>query len=438
MQNVKELIQKAGVVGAGGAGFPTHVKLADNIETILVNATECEPLLKTDFYLLSQESSRLETALEALVKITGAKQGVIGIKQHTGELLGMEHPKKVSDLVSYRFTGNVYPSGDEIILIQDVLGKAVPGGQLPISVGVVVINAETLFNIANAMEDKAVTHKYLTVAGNTEKTYVIKVAIGTPVSYVLDSLGVSVPQDCSVLEGGPMMGNIINPNTSVVTKTTKSILIIDNNTLCIRLKTRKLSDSLNRASGNCCGCRMCTDLCPRHLMGYPIEPHKIVQRLSAKANDTKVFMGAFYCSNCGVCQTIACPQNISPNRLFQRVKAELLKNGIKAVPMEQTVSKAVRNYRKVPSKRLVNRLGIRKYERDDFSYLELPNPARVSILVKQHIGAPGDVSVSVGDAVTVGQIIVKAKENALSTNIHSSVNGTVVEISETAVHIAVE
>ena len=438
MQTLKEQIKQAGVVGAGGAGFPTHVKLADNIETILVNATECEPLLKTDFYLLKEESSRLETALAKLVEITGAKEGVIGIKSHTAELLGMEVPKKVSDTVSYRFTGNVYPSGDEIILIQDVLGKSVPGGQLPISVGVVVVNAETLYNIANAMEEKTVTHKYLTVAGKTDHTYVIKVAIGTPVSYVLESLGVIVPNDCSVLEGGPMMGNIINPNTAVITKTTKSLLVIENHTLCIRLKTQKLADSLSRSSGNCCGCRMCTDMCPRHLMGYPIEPHKIVQRLSAKANDTKVFMGAFFCSNCGVCQTIACPQNISPNRLFQRVKAELLKNGVKNIPMEQTTPKPERAYRKVPTKRLVNRLGVRKYERDGFIYQELNAPALVTILAKQHIGAPGEIVVKVGDHVTVGQVIVKAKENALSTNIHSSVIGTVQSVSEASVIISVE
>ena len=147
MQTLKELIQKAGVVGAGGAGFPTHVKLADGIETILVNGTECEPLLKTDFYLLSKEAYRLEKALEKLVDITGAKQGVIGIKKHTAELLGMEEEKQVSKKISYKFTGNVYPSGDEIVLIQETLGKAVPGGKLPISVGVVVLNVETLYNI---------------------------------------------------------------------------------------------------------------------------------------------------------------------------------------------------------------------------------------------------------------------------------------------------
>ena len=436
MQTLKKLIQEAGVVGAGGAGFPTHVKLADHIETVLINATECEPLLKTDFYLLEKERSRLEDTLAKIVEITGAKNGVIGIKKHTAELLGFTEEITIGR-VSYKFTGDVYPSGDEIVLIQETLGKTVPAGNLPISVGVVVLNAETLYNIANAMEEIPVTNKYLTVGGKTEKTYVLKVPVGTPVSYIFEKLGVVVPQDCSVLDGGPMMGNLINVNTAVVTKTTKSLLVIENHTLCIRLKTRSLSDALHRASGNCCGCRMCTDMCPRYLMGYPIEPHKIVQRLSAKAMDTKTFLGAFYCSNCGVCQTIACPQNISPNRLFQRVKAELLKNGVKAKMMDSSTPVKERVYRQVPVKRLVNRLGIRKYYRDEFEFVELPLPKEVSILTKQHIGARGETAVQVGDHVTVGQLLIKAPENALGARIHSSVDGKVKNISESSITITV-
>ncbi len=436
MQTLKELIQKAGVVGAGGAGFPTHVKLADNIETILINGTECEPLLKTDFYLLCEKRDRLESALEALVEQTGAKCGVIGIKKHTAELLGMT--EEISrGKISYRFTGDVYPSGDEVVLIQETLGKTVPGGRLPISVGVVVMNVETLYNVANALDNTPVTHKFVTVGGKTDKTYVLNVPVGTPVSHILDSLNIEVPQNCSVLDGGPMMGSIINPKTAVVTKTTKSLLVIEDHTLCIRLKTRSLADALHRSSGNCCGCRMCTDMCPRYLMGYPIEPHKIVQRLSAKATDTKTFMGAFYCSNCGVCQTIACPQNISPNRLFARVKAELLKNGVKAGMMEESTPIAERVYRRVPTKRLVNRLGVLKYYRDEYAFIKIPEPKQVVLPLKQHIGAPGEAIVKVGDSVTVGQLIVKPKENALGANIHSSVNGIVSSVSESCVVITV-
>ncbi|MBO5408168.1 MAG: 4Fe-4S dicluster domain-containing protein [Clostridia bacterium] len=436
MQTLKNLIQKAGVVGAGGAGFPTHVKLADNIETILINGTECEPLLKTDFYLLCEERDRLESALQTLVEQTGAKNGVIGIKKHTAELLGMTE-EVTHGSISYRFTGDIYPSGDEVVLIQETLNKTVPAGRLPISVGVVVMNVETLYNVANALEDTPVTHKFLTVGGKTDKTYVMKVPVGTPVSHIFKSLNITVPQNCTVLDGGPMMGNIINPNTAVVTKTTKSLLLIEDNTLCIRLKTRSLADALHRASGNCCGCRMCTDMCPRYLMGYPIEPHKIVQRLSAKATDTKTFMGAFYCSNCGVCQTIACPQNISPNRLFARVKAELIKNGVKAEMAEQSTVIAERVYRRVPVKRLVNRLGVRKYYRDEYEFIEIPNPSQVTIPFKQHIGAPGEAVVKVGDSVTVGQLIIRPKENALGANIHSSVNGRVTQVTEASIMITV-
>ncbi|MBR5239536.1 MAG: 4Fe-4S dicluster domain-containing protein [Clostridia bacterium] len=436
MQTLKNLIQKAGVVGAGGAGFPTHVKLADNIETILINGTECEPLLKTDFYLLCEERERLESTLATLVEKTGAKNGVIGIKKHTAELLGMKEEITHGN-ISYRFTGDIYPSGDEVVLIQETLGKTVPAGRLPISVGVVVMNVETLYNVANALEETPVTHKYLTVGGKTDKTYVMKVPVGTPVSHIFESLKIEVPQNCTVLDGGPMMGSIVNPKTAIVTKTTKSLLIVDDHTLCIRLKTRSLADALNRSSGNCCGCRMCTDMCPRYLMGYPIEPHKIVQRLSAKATDTKTFMGAFYCSNCGVCQTIACPQNISPNRLFARVKAELLKNGVKPVMAEESKPVKERVYRRVPSKRLVNRLGVLKYYRDEYEFVTIPEPKQVTLPLKMHIGAPGEAIVKAGDSVTVGQLIIKPKENALGANIHSSVNGTVFSVSESSIVITV-
>ncbi len=438
MQNLKELIFNAGIVGAGGAGFPTHVKLADNIETVLINGTECEPLLKTDFYLLKYQGKHLEQALEKIVEIVGAKEGVFGIKKHTAHRLGMKEDTSVSERISYRLTDDVYPAGDEVILIQEVLKKTVPGGKLPISVGVVVMNVETLLNIANALEGKSLTHKYVTVAGKTDQTYVLHVPLGTPVSYIFESLGIRIPADCTVLDGGPMMGNVINPKRAFVTKTTKSLLVIDNSTLCIRLKTQKLSDALHRSSGNCCGCRMCTDMCPRYLMGYPIEPHKIVQRLSAQASDTKTFLGAFYCSNCGVCQTVACPQNISPNRLFQRVKAELLKNGVKAQPMETATPKEVRAYRKVPTKRLINRLGIRKYDRDEFQTVQIPLPSEVTLATRQHIGAPCEVIVKEGERVKEGQLIAKAKENALGTNLHSSVNGVIKTVTDAGITITVE
>ncbi len=434
MQELKKMILEAGVVGAGGAGFPTHVKFAPNIETVLINGAECEPLAKTDFYLLREYSKELEEILNFIVEKVGAKRGVIGIKKHTGEELGIADGKK-NNKVSYKHLPDIYPAGDEIILIKEALNLDVPGGNLPISVGVVVLNVETLFNIKNALSGKGVYEKFLTVGGETDKTYVLKVPVGTPVRYVFDSLKIKVPSNHEVIDGGPMMGNIINPDTAVVTKTTKALLIIDENTLCIKLKKKNLSRAINQASSNCCSCRMCTDLCPRYLMGYPIEPHKIISTVANDVADTKTFMGAFYCSNCGVCRTVACPQNLIPSLVFSKVKNELSKHGVRANVMDKTVPSSLREYRKIPVSRVILRLGIKKYDRSLFEVVEIPISKKITLPLKMHIGAPCVSLVKAGDKVKVGQLIATSPEKALGTSLHASVNGTVEVSNENCIII---
>ncbi len=437
MQELKKMILEAGVVGAGGAGFPTHVKFAENIQTVLINGAECEPLAKTDFYLLREYGKELTEALNYIVEKVGAKNGVIGIKKHTGEELGIADGA-TDRKVSYKHLPDIYPAGDEIILIKEALGLDVPGGNLPISVGVVVLNVETLFNIKNAVSGKGVYEKFLTVGGETDKTYVLKVPVGTPVKHIFESLKIKVPSNHEVIDGGPMMGNIINPETAVVTKTTKALLIIDENTLCIKIKKKNLSRAINQASSNCCSCRMCTDLCPRYLMGYPIEPHKIISAVSNGVADSKTFLGAFYCSNCGVCRTVACPQNLLPSLVFSKVKNELSKHGLRANVMEKTVPSTLREYRKIPVSRVIMRLGIKKYDRSFFEFKEIPNSKKVSIPLKMHIGAPCVSLVKAGDKVKAGQLIASAPEKALGTSLHASISGTVEVSNESCIVISAE
>lgn len=436
MQEFKNLIQNAGVVGAGGAGFPTHVKFGGNIETVLINGAECEPLSKTDLYLLREYKNELLDVLNYVVDKVGAKRGVIGIKEHTGKELGIADGF-LDGAVSFKYLPDIYPAGDEIILIKEALDLDVPAGNLPISVGVVVLNVETLFNIKNAIKGVGVYEKFLTIGGKTNKTYVTKVPVGTKVSYVFDSLNIKVPSDCAVIDGGPMMGNIIDYENAVVTKTTKALLIIDENTLCINLKRKNVSRAINQASSNCCGCRMCTDLCPRFLMGYPIEPHKIIATVNNNIPDTKTFMGSFYCSNCGVCRTIACPQNLMPSLVFQRVKNELTKNGVRAIAQKETKPSSLRQYRKIPVERIINRLGIKKYDRKVFEVVDLPEPKEVILPLRMHIGAPCEAIVKKGDKVQKGQLIGKAPANALGTSLCSSISGTVKEVNDKEIIIEI-
>ena len=170
-------------------------------------------------------------------------------------------------------------------------------------------------------------------------------------------------------------------------------------------------------------------------MGYPIEPHKIVSVVSNNVEDTKTFMGAFYCSDCGVCRTIACTQNIMPSLVFQKVKSDLVKQGIRANALKTSVPRPFRDYRKIPIGRIINRLGIAKYFRDDFEFVEIPEPKKVFISLKQHIGAPSVCCVKPGDKVTEGQLIAAVPEKALGTNIHSSIKGTVYSCTESGITV---
>ncbi len=428
---LKEQIAQAGVVGAGGAGFPSAFKLADGIETILINGVECEPLLKTDFYLYAAERTYLEKTLETLVEQSGAKEGVLAIKRHAAELLEID-AHTFGKSCRYAVIDNIYPAGDELVLIEEALGKCVGSGKLPISQGVVVYNLETLYNIGKALEGIPVTEKYVTIAGRTDKTFVLKVPVGTSLSYLLEQVGIVLSEDDAIIEGGPMMGKLCARDT-VVTKTTKGYLILPKDSTIVTSRKVNLNVALKRASSACCGCRMCTDLCPRHLLGHAIEPHKIVKTVAQGIQDIKVFQGAFMCSSCSVCDTIACCQGLSPRMVFASVKGELVKQGLRPAPQD-VKPRAERPYRRIPTGRILRRLGVEKYNRDTYEYMQLSNPKQVEVCLRQHIGGLYPLAVKVGDTVKTGDPLVTQGEG-LGAYIHASIDGTITEITEKAVKI---
>jgi len=159
----REQVAEAGVVGAGGAGFPTHVKLAGQADTVLVNAAECEPLLHKDKEVLRQYADEVLAGLAAAMDLVGAERGVVGIKGKYADVIELLKPKLAPkmDVVPLR---DAYPAGDEFILVYDVLGRVIPPGGIPLAVGAVVVNVETAMNVARAAE-QPVTEKYLSIAG---------------------------------------------------------------------------------------------------------------------------------------------------------------------------------------------------------------------------------------------------------------------------------
>lgn len=439
IEELKKLIVDGGCVGAGGAGFPSAVKLAEGADSLVINAAECEPLLYSDYALMKQHLADIAAGAEYVIEATGIKKGYLGLKEHTAHRLGLQDGEAISAHVVVKTLPNVYPMGDEIILIYQTLGRVVPPGQLPITVGVIVYNSETLYNICLAVRDgKPVTQKWVTIGGQVRKPFVAVVPVGTPVRELMQKYGITVPEDSVMIDGGPAMGPIINPETAVITKTTKALLVLPKTIPAIASKLATNRTVNTHATANCCQCRLCTDMCPRALIGYPLTPHKIVRNsIQMMEQYPENFTEASVCCGCGICELTACCQGISPRGVYQQVKGILAKNKLRYQHKGEITVDPDREYRMLPSERFMQRIGVAKYDVGVPEILtETYAPSRIELPLRQHIGAPAKPVVQVGDTVAAGQLVAQA-DGVISANIHSSVNGRVLEVSDSRIVIVV-
>lgn len=432
LQMLRTLLQNSGVVGAGGAGFPTYMKLNEKADTVLLNCAECEPLLKLHQQLLEAHTPEILQTLDMVAKLLGAKQVFVCAKseyKHTTQALHESLP--AFPQMRLELLDSIYPTGDEIVLIYEVTGRIVRPGGLPIEAGVVVFNVETMYNIYRAVQmNMPVTDKLVTVTGAVKNPITVRVPIGTAMEDVVAMAGGSEIKDPAYLIGGPMMGNLGSPKQPV-TKTTNAILVLPQDHQLVLNRTASTSIELKRAASVCCQCESCTDMCPRHLLGHPIEPHMFMR---AAANndfrDKNIFLNTMYCSGCGVCELYACPQSLSPRTLITNYKNGLRKAGV-AVPKdtESTSAAYMRAFHTVPEKRLQARVGLTKYESDAPLDDNLRSVKRVKILFSQHIGAPAKPLAAQGADVKIGDVLAQPAQG-LSVAIHASISGKILEIND--------
>lgn len=434
-----QITYDAGIVGAGGAGFPTNRKFSKDVKQIVVNAAECEPLMMVDHYILEKHLAALVDTLNMLIEAMDADEAIIGIKGKNMHLLDADVVKSLSGTkVKIHEIPDIYPAGDEVVLTYETTGKIIPEGSIPIMVGVMVINVETVYNIHKAVTSaKAVTDKYVTISGDVSEAMTVKAPIGMNVAELLEKCGVDIGGKC-VIDGGPMMGKLVDPETAVIRKTTKGLLLFPETHSIVQRKKMPLSMSLKRASAACCNCSMCSDVCPRYLLGYNIRVDKTLRAAShQEVQNSESFLQSALCCGCGVCTVIGCQQMLNPQAISMEVKGLLGKNGFRRT--NNIAPEAVRPEREsrlVSSSKLIDRLGIRRFVRDyvERKYIEF-EPEKVTIPLSQHVGKPASPIVKTGDKVSVGMPIAKTDENALGAVIHASIDGTVAEI--TGSHIVI-
>lgn len=433
---IVDRIREAGVVGAGGAGLPTHVKADAQVDTVLVNGASCEPLLSSDPHLMDAEIATVLRGLEALVECTGAAHGIVCLKgKHEAAMESVRREAAGTDRLSCYELDDFYPAGDEQILVKEVLGRVVPERGLPLNVGCVVANTETVFNIARALDGEPVTTRYLTVAGEIAKPMVVSVPVGTPVKDVLAFAGGPLIRDYVVVDGGPMMGRVVrDPETASVTKTTSGLLVLppDHNVVLRKtmdpVQVRRITNSI------CCQCQRCTELCPRHMLGHSLHPHRLMLVFAHQEMDNPAAKEALLCSECGVCEKFACPMLLSPREVNAQIKQVLMKNGVRWQASGTPEPNPFMEERRIPTKRLIQRLDIVPYDTHPH-YVGSFTPETVRIPLKQHLGAPAVCQVKESDRVKKGDLIGEIPEGAMAARVHASIDGTVVSVADGAVVI---
>ena len=429
--SLSNILRENGIVGAGGAGFPTYGKLSDKADTILMNCAECEPLLKLHRQLLKVHAHEILKAFALLAETVQAKEAIIGIKEeYESTIEALEEYIGEFPMMRIHKLPGAYPMGDEVVLIYEATGRVVRPGGLPIESGVAVFNVETVYNIYQAVwEGKPVTEKYVSVVGEVASPITVRVPIGMRIREVVEMAGGITTKDPVYLLGGPMMGSF-GKDYQPVTKTTNAIIVLPADHTLVYKKTNRFKTAVARAASSCCQCQTCTDLCPRFALGYPIQPH-LFMRAAANQDfqDLEPFLDTMFCSACGLCELFSCPQGLSPRTMINEYKNGLRKAGIKPPVVEAAPVKASREYRRAWEGRLLARLGLGVYDKtarlDDVSR----EAKEVKILLSQHIGTPAAAAVKVGDTVTAGDVVGKAAEG-LSVNIHASISGVVKEVTK--------
>lgn len=430
------MVREAGVVGEGGAGFPAHVKYDTRVETVIANGSECEPLLYSDQYIMSHQAEAIVRGLLTVMSTVAATRGVLAIKRKYREISRELQRAAAGTGLELAYLDNFYPAGDEHILVYEITGRTIPPLGLPKDVGALVANVGTLVSVAQALENKPVTHKVVTVTGEVAQPGILRVPIGTRVAEVIEHCGGTITADPVYILGGPMMGRLVDQTEAmsqeVITKTCGGIIVLPRGHYlheCATLSPRAMQ---KRAATACIQCRYCTDLCPRYLIGHRFETHQVMRAFAGGVDTAPGALQAFLCCECGLCELFSCPMRLSPRRINALLKVKFREQGLqfpgpREVRSDQTVW---RPYRKIPPSRLAIKTDLVKYMDIHPEFVGDFTPASVRIPLKQHTGVPAVAQVQTGTRVQPGDLIGEIPSGALGARVHASMAGLVTQVGD--------
>lgn len=314
---LRERIRQSGIVGLGGAAFPTFIKLLRDrnhpIDTIILNGIECEPYLTNDHRLMVESTDEIITGLRILMHIVSAPRAIIAIEDNKPDAISLLQNKLKSDYpeldAEVRAMPTRYPQGSEKQLIESLTGKQVPAGKLPLHIGVLCQNIGTTKAVHDAIVlGMPLTERMVTVSGDAmPQPKNLRVRIGTSMRFVFQQCGLTELTDIQIIHGGPMMGERMKSADIPVVKSSTGILAMHNQTLMKH----------HQVEGPCIRCGHCSIACPVNLVPNLLADHCRNDQFE-KAEDYQLFD----CIECGCCSYV-CPSNIPLVHYYRYGKGQI-------------------------------------------------------------------------------------------------------------------
>ena len=315
-KEINELVKEAGIVGMGGAGFPTPVKLSPppdkKVETIIINGCECEPYLTCDYRVMVENSDKIIKGIKIMLKKLKARSCIIAVEDNKEKAI--QNLKKANEdaKITVKSLPTRYPQGSEKMLTSALLDREVPSGGLPLDIGVVVQNIQTVTSIYDAVIlEKPLLDRVVTITGQSlGKPANVVVKVGTPIEHIINQCGGIKDDNYRVVMGGPMMGTAVSSLQIPIVKTSTGIVI---------LSADKIADYSNYR--NCIRCEKCIDACPIKLYPNFLSICCEEERLKEAYEQWDIMD----CIECGICSYVC----VSKRPIAQFIKKA--KPGIKAM-----------------------------------------------------------------------------------------------------------
>jgi Na+-translocating ferredoxin:NAD+ oxidoreductase RnfC subunit len=433
---LSQTLRSMGVVGAGGAGFPAEVKANSKVEFVLANGAECEPLLHKDYEMMKRYPADIVSGMARMMESTSARKGRFAVKEKNKGAVDAIRPHAEKAGIELTLLGDFYPSGDEYEVVYAATGRLIPPAGIPLAVGCVVNNVETLYNVERAAQGEPVTRKFVSISGAVKKPSSFWAPVGASYADLLAQAGGPTRDEFGVFVSGMMMGSLTFDLSGAVTKTTCGLIVLPAEHPLVVRKSKPLTAMAHIGKSACDQCSYCTEFCPRYLLGYDVQPHKVMRTLGfTLAGKENWNQWGELCCACGLCTLYACPEDLYPKEACDQAKQDLRAAGVKYTQSFEPRVHPMKEYRRVPQSQLRQRLQVEQYEGPTPFVQAEPKPSRVRILTKQHAGVPATPAVAEGETVRRGQPVARMSQGQLGADVHASIDGRVARVTPEAIEI---